>query len=182
VAGFAEVFSKSKIHGEVVLIFLTVGTWRSGYDRLVRAIDELIIAGVITEEVIAQTGYSSYKPGNMKVMKFCSPAEFRNLISEARLVISHAGMGTIIETVQLHKPLIAVPRLSSLGEVDNDHQFTTAKQLEAEGKILVAYEVSELPVKLGQAGTFVPVNNRASEDILRAVEEVIDAVAAKKGS
>ncbi len=164
------------------MIFLTVGTWRSGYNRLVRAIDELIIAGVITEEVIAQTGYGSYKPGNMMMIEFCSPSEFGKLVSEARFVISHAGMGTIIETVRLHKPLIVVPRQSSLGEVDNDHQFTTAKRLEAEGKILVAYEVSELPVKLEQARTFVPVNSRASEDILRAVEEVIEAVAAKRGS
>jgi len=162
------------------LIFLTVGTWRTGYNRLVKAVDELLIAGVITEELIAQTGYSSYKPKNMKKIEFCSPSEFREMISEAKFVISHAGMGTIIETVRLRKPLIAVPRRSSLGEVDNDHQFTTAKRLEAEGKILVAYEVSELPVKLEQARTFVPVNSQASEDILRAVDEVISSVAAKK--
>jgi len=162
------------------LIFLTIGTWRRGYDRLVRAVDELISAGVITEEVIAQTGYSSYKPKNMKVMEFCSPAEFRNLISKAKLVISHAGMGTIIETVQQRKPLIAVPRRRSLGEHDNDHQFATAKQLEAEGKILVAYEVSELPAKLEQAKTFVPAKSEGGREILRVVEEVIDKIAAEK--
>jgi UDP-N-acetylglucosamine transferase subunit ALG13 len=180
VARFAEVFSKSKIHGEIVLIFLTVGTWRNGFDRLIKAVDELISNGVITGEVIAQTGYSSYIPRNMTVIKFCSPSEFREMVSKAKFVISHAGMGTIIETVRLCKPLIAVPRRSSLGEVDNNHQFNTAKCLEAEGKILVAYEVSELPVKLEEARTFVPVNSRASEDILKAVDGVITSVAAKK--
>jgi UDP-N-acetylglucosamine transferase subunit ALG13 len=145
-------------------------------------VDELLSAGIITEELIAQIGYSSYKPRNMTVIEFCSPSKFRDLVSEAKFVISHAGMGTIIETVRLCKPLIAVPRRKLLGEVDNDHQFATAKQLEAEGKILVAYEVSELPIKLEQARTFVPVSSRASEDILRAVNEAINNVAAKKGS
>jgi UDP-N-acetylglucosamine transferase subunit ALG13 len=163
------------------LIFLTVGTWRTGYNRLVKAVDELLGAGVIAEELIAQTGYSSYKPKNMEVIEFCSPAEFRNLISKTNLVISHAGVGTIIETVQQGKPLIAVPRQSLLGEVDNDHQFATAKQLEAEGKILVAYEVSELPIKLEQARTFIPVSSRVSEGILRAVDEAISSIVARKG-
>lgn len=163
------------------MIFLTVGTWRAGYNRLVKAVDELLSSGVITEEVIAQTGYSSYKPKHMIVLKFCSPSEFKNLICRARLVISHAGMGTIIETIQLRKPMIAVPRRRSLGEVDNDHQFTTAKQLEKEGKILTAYAISELPAKLEQARTFVPSNGKSSEKILQVVKDVINDVVAKKG-
>ena len=163
------------------MIFLTVSTWRTGYDRLVRAVDELISKGVITEEVIAQTGYSSYRPKNMKVMEFCSPAEFRNLINQARLVISHAGMGTIIETVRLCKPLIVVPRRSSLGEVDNDHQFATAKKLEAEGKMLVAYDESELPARLEQAKTFIPAKDQMAEGIIHAVQKYIDSIAMKKG-
>ncbi len=164
------------------MIFLTVGTWRVGYNRLVKAVDELVSSGVITEEVIAQTGYSSYKPKHMTVMEYCSPTEFRGLISKAGLVISHAGMGTIIETVQLLKPLIAVPRRRSLGEVDNDHQFTTAKQLETEGKILVAYEVSDLPAKLKEAETFVPTRGESSQEILHAVKEFINDLAAEKRS
>jgi len=146
----------------------------------VKAVDELLNDGTITEEVIAQTGYSSYKPKHMTVMEFCSPTEFRDLIFRAWLVISHAGMGTIIETVQLLKPLIAVPRCRSLGEVDNDHQFTTAKQLETEGKILVAYEVSDLPAKLEEARTFVPAKSESCEEILDAVKEFIDSIAAKR--
>jgi len=161
---------------------VTVGTWRSGYDRLVEAVDELVGSGVITEEVIAQTGYSSYKPKHMTVMEFCSPMEFRDLIGKARLVISHAGMGTIIETVQLLKPLVAVPRRKSLGEVDDEHQFATAKQLEKEGKILVAYELNELPGKLKEAEDFNPAKGESSEGILHAVKEIIDNVAARKGA
>ena len=126
------------------MIFLTVGTWRSGYDRLVKAVDELVTGGVITEKVVVQSGYSSYEPKHMQAIDFCSPDEFTEMISKAKVVISHAGMGTIIEAVKQNKPLIVVPRKPRLGEVDNGHQFITARQLEKEGKILVAYEVSEL--------------------------------------
>ena len=164
------------------MIFLTVGTWRSGYDRLVEAVDELLGRGVISVEVIAQIGNGSYKPKHKAVVDFCSPDEFKNLITGAWLVISHAGMGTIIETVQLLRPLIAVPRQRSLGEIDNDHQFVTAKQLESEGKMLVAYEVNELPAKLEEAKTFVPIQGEDSNKILPAIQNFIDDLVTRKGS
>lgn len=162
------------------MIFLTVGTWRTGYDRLVKAIDELIRSSVITEEVVVQTGYGSFKPKHMTVIEFCSPDEFVDIVSKARFVISHAGIGTIIETVRMRKPLIAVPRRRSLREVDNDHQFTTAKQLEKEGRILVAYEVNELPGKLKDAEVFIPVQGQGSEKILEEVQKFIDELIIKK--
>ena len=164
------------------MIFLTVGTWRVGYDRLVKAVDELVNNGLITEEVIAQTGYSSYKSKYMTVMDFCSPDEFVDIISKARIVISHAGMGTIIEAVKQAKPVIVVPRKSTLGEVDTDHQFTTAKQLEKESKILVAYEVDKLPDKLKEAETFVPVQGQGSKEILNVVQKFIDDLITRKCS
>jgi UDP-N-acetylglucosamine transferase subunit ALG13 len=164
------------------LIFLTVGTWRAGYDRLVEAVDELVSNRSITDEVIAQTGYSSYEPKHMTVIKFCSPEEFVDLISRARLVISHAGMGTIIETVKQTKPVVVVPRKAELGEVDNDHQFVTAKQLEKEGKILVAYEIDKLQDKLKEAETFVPVPGQGSKEILQVVQQFIDDLITRKGS
>ncbi len=180
-ATVAEVFSKGKISRESILIFLTVGTWRRGYDRVVKAVDDLVSRGVISEEVIAQTGYGCYTPQHMTVIKFCSPERFRELIAESRCVISHAGMGTIIETVRQGKPLIAVPRKPELKEVDNDHQFVTARQLESEGKILVAYEVSDLPEKLAAAAGFVPTQGQGGNGILQAVKQLFEEVAARKG-
>jgi len=178
--GLAEVFSKGKVYGEVILIFLTVGTWRIGYDRLVIAVDELAGSGVITEEIIAQTGYGSYRPKYMTVVEFCSPDEFVDFISKAKLVISHAGIGTIIETVKQKKPIIVVPRKTEFGEVDNDHQFVTAKYLQKEGKIIVAREVDELPDKLKEAENFVPAQGKGAKKILCAVQDFINEIAEQK--
>ncbi|MCK4814259.1 hypothetical protein KA005_00700, partial [bacterium] len=57
----------------------------------------------------------------------------------------------------------------------------TARQFEAEGWILVAYEVSDLPIKIKQAKTFVPVRSQGSKEILKVVQEFIDDVITGKG-
>lgn len=163
------------------MIFLTVGNWHKGFDRLIKAVDELVGNSVITDQVNAQTGYSSYKPRCLKVMEFCSPSEFTDLICKARLVISHAGMGTMMETVKQRKPIIVVPRRFALGEVSNDHQLATARHLESEGKVLVAYEVSELPDKLEKARNFVPAQGEGCERIIQAVRTFLEKIAARKG-
>ncbi|MHC4572974.1 MAG: glycosyltransferase [Planctomycetota bacterium] len=163
------------------MIFLTVGTWYRGFDRLVKAVDELAGIGVLTEEVIAQTGYGSYRADYLTTIGFCSPDDFANLVSSARLVVSHAGMGTVIQALKQCKPLIVVPRCRSLGEVGNNHQFATARQLEAEGKVLVAYDVSQLPARLKEADAFTPSQSNGSEKILQTVQGfILEEVLAKK--
>lgn len=180
-ASIARTVPQGTIRRQIALIFLTVGNWYKGFDRLVEGVDNLIRHGIIQEHVVAQIGYGAYRPTVMRVVDFCSPSDFRTLIAESRLVISHAGMGTIIETVRQGKPLIAVPRKPELKEVDNDHQFVTARQLESEGKILVAYEVSDLPEKLAAAAGFVPTQGQGGNGILQAVKQLFEEVAARKG-
>lgn len=162
------------------MIFVTVGTWYKGYDRLLKAIDSLVESKEIDEEVIAQIGYSSYKPQNTENIEFCSPKEFEDYVLKARLVITHAGIGSIATAILAEKPVIVVPRRAELGEVSNNHQFITAKQLEEEGKVLAAYDVGDLPQKLRQAEIFVPNKSQMSEGIINAVQEFIDDVASEK--
>jgi len=162
------------------LIFLAVGNWHKGFDRLVKAVDDLIGSGVITDGVTAQTGYGSYKPKHMTVMNFCSPDEFKNLISKAELVVSHAGVGTIAQAIKESKPIVVVPRKASLGEHFDDHQFATAEALEKEHKVLVAYEVSELPNKLQQVKDFVPAKGKGCQKISNAIEMFLQKLEAKK--
>ena len=44
------------------MIFVSVGTHEQPFNRLVKAVDDLKKDGVITDEVIIQTGFSTYKP------------------------------------------------------------------------------------------------------------------------
>lgn len=178
-AQFAQIFSEGEVLGEAILIFLTVGSWHKGFDRLVRAVDELVENKFIDEVVIAQIGYTAYRPKRMKEMEFCSPNEFVKYISDARVVISHAGVGSIVQAIKCLKPIIVVPRRANMAEANDDHQFVTAKALEEEGKVLVAYSTVDIALKLKESDNFVPTINDGSNDIIRAVDEFINKLAEK---
>jgi beta-1,4-N-acetylglucosaminyltransferase len=162
------------------LIFLTVGSWYRGFDRLVSAVDALKGTGEISDEIIAQIGPGQYQPRHFPSVEFCSPQEFTEKVSASRIVLGHAGLGTIAVAITQRKPIVVVPRKPDLGEISDDHQFVTAKQLEAEGKILVAYEIEDLPGKLKEAESFVPQVSTGSQDICRAVDAFIEDVVARK--
>lgn len=164
------------------MIFLTVGNWHKGFDRLVEAVDKLKACNVITEDVIAQIGPGKYIPAKMKVISYCSPTRFADILAESRVIITHAGIGTIGQAIGFRKPVIVVPRKPELGECSDSHQLTTAKHLEKEGKILVAYEVSDLLDKLKQADNFVPCKEQGGKKIIQAVETFIEALADQKFS
>jgi UDP-N-acetylglucosamine transferase subunit ALG13 len=130
------------------MIFATVGT-QGQFDRLIRTVDEW--AGSHERaDVFAQTGPSDYHAKHIRTERFITPAEFRNRVEAASLVISHAGMGSIITALELGKRIIVVPRRASLGEHRNDHQVATAKYFAAQGRIEVAFEERELANKLDQ--------------------------------
>lgn len=107
------------------------------FDRLIRWVDDWAVAEGRTD-VVAQIGPSTYRPRQLEVVAFMAPPEFRKRVAEADAIIAHAGMGSIINALELGKPLVVVPRLSALGETRNDHQVGTARRLAEEGLVLEA--------------------------------------------
>ena len=128
------------------MIFATVGT-QGQFDRLIRTIDEW--AGAHRrDDVFAQTGPSDYRAEHIRTERFIDPTEFRTRVEAAGLVISHAGMGSIITALELGKRIIVMPRRASLGEHRNEHQLATAKRFAEQGRIMVALTEQELVDKL----------------------------------
>lgn len=123
------------------MIFATVGT-QAPFDRFVRMLDDL--CENLDEEVVVQTINSEYKPENIKCVDFLSPDIFAEYFSKARLIISHAGMGTILSALSQDKPIVVVPRLASLGEHRNDHQMSTAMRMNELGYVYAAYDKKQL--------------------------------------
>ena len=162
------------------MIFLTVGTWCRGYDRLIESIDRFVEQGVITEPVTAQIGAGEYLPRSFPYFRFCSPDEFQERMKSARIIVTHAGIGTIGQAIQFQKPIIVLPRQKERGEVCDDHQYCTCKYLEQEGKILVAWTEDQIPAKLQQADTFVPNPPEASAEMIQAVDDFLAGIAAMK--
>ncbi|WP_439489781.1 glycosyltransferase [Algoriphagus sp.] len=124
------------------MIFLTIGT-QEPFDRLISGMD--YISEVLGLEVLAQTSANgTFQVRNMKTVDFLNPSEFNELFDKANLVISHAGMGTIITALVKNKHLIVFPRDRKLKEHRSDHQNATAKYFEELGYISVARNVDEL--------------------------------------
>lgn len=125
------------------MIFATVGT-QLPFPRLIDALDG--IAPELGEEIVAQIG-----PGqegktwkHLDVRRHLTPSEYEILFTSARVVVAHAGIGTILSARKWGKPLIILPRRHALDEHRNDHQLATANELKGLAGIHVAWEVEDL--------------------------------------
>lgn len=126
------------------MIFITLGSQKFQFNRLLKAVDELIGDGVITEPVFAQIGNSDYIPVNYEYKKFLDRDEFARKQEECDIVITHGGTGAIIGAVRKGKKVIAVPRLAKYGEHVDDHQLQLLKQFDDMHIIEPCYELSNL--------------------------------------
>lgn len=118
-------------------IFLTVGTHHTGFNRLLKIADTWAGKHKNTE-IFALTGNSTYEPKNFNGKKFCNYSEYISKLKNSDIVVSHAGSGSIIDTLGLKKPLVLIPRLKKFGEHSNNHQFETAESLDRAGLAILA--------------------------------------------
>ncbi len=102
------------------MIFVTVGTHEQQFDRLVEFMDKW--ASEHDEEVIIQTGYSTYEPKCAKWKRMYSYNEMVNFVERARIVITHGGPSSFIMPLQTGKVPVVVPRKKEFGEHVNNHQ------------------------------------------------------------
>jgi UDP-N-acetylglucosamine transferase subunit ALG13 len=155
------------------MIFVTVGTHTQPFNRLLEKVDKLVEKRVIKEKVIAQVGYSTYRPRNYEYFTFTSEEKILELNKKARLIIAHAGVGSIITALQFKKPIIVVPRLKKFGEHIDDHQVQIAIAFEREGKVLACYQIDELEDILRKAKNFKPKLRKRSAPIFKLVSEFL---------
>ena len=128
------------------MIFLTVGT-QLPFDRMVRAIDTWA-GGSNRRDIFGQIGPGKYRPANFQCQDFIDAQQFRQRVQNADIVVAHAGMGSIITALELGKTILVMPRRAALGEHRNDHQVATAERFKAQGRILVAFDESDLLAQL----------------------------------
>lgn len=158
------------------MIFVTVGA-QMAFDRLIEWVDEwAIVEG--RQDVVAQIGPSTYQPRQIRVVPFMSPPEFRQRLADADAIIAHAGMGSIINALELGKPIVVVPRRSALGETRNDHQVATARRLADEGLVLEAdtpERLREQMKKLAGRTRGSTISDRAQESLLERLRRFAEA-------
>lgn len=116
------------------MIFVSAGTQNRPFNRLIKAVDKL--APSVDEEIIAQTGITTYIPKHIRHCQYYSYGQMISFIDEANLIISHAGFGIIGDSIRKNKPLILVPREEKFGE-SVDKQVELAEYLAEDNKSIL---------------------------------------------
>ncbi|MEE9129310.1 MAG: glycosyltransferase [Phycisphaerales bacterium] len=156
------------------MIFVTVGS-QMPFDRLIRAVDEWAEERD-KPDVFAQVGRTDYMPRHMGWTAALSPADYRQRVFDADVIIAHAGMGSIITALQFGKPILVMPRRGPLGETRNDHQVATAARFRAVDWVTVAmneHELAERLASLEQLTAPRPICSHASLELLTTVRDFI---------
>jgi UDP-N-acetylglucosamine transferase subunit ALG13 len=158
------------------LIFVTVGS-QGPFDRLIAAVDDWArLRG--RSDVFAQIGKAQYVPKHIQFTDSLHPLEFRKRIEEARLIVAHAGIGSIIAALESAKPIVVMPRRAQFHEQRNDHQVATAKHFELAGQVLVAYEGKSLAEKLDSGLTLEKsprIKMDASPQLIAAIRSFLES-------
>lgn len=157
------------------MILVTLGTNDKKFYRILDEINRLIEIGKIKDKVVVQAGCSAdYKSDNMEIFDLIPMDEFNKLISKCDLLITHGGVGSIIDGLKRNKKIIAVARLKKYNEHHNDHQLQIIENFSNAGYILNLKDISHLEKLIEKAKTFKPkkyVSN--TENMVKLVDDMI---------
>ena len=159
------------------MIFVILGTQDKKFPRLLQAIQDVIDSGKIDkgEEIIVQAGSTKFKSENMKIIDYMGVEEFEEYIDKARIIICHAGVGTILTALNKEKTIIAAARLKEFSEHVNDHQLQILENFKDKGYIIALEDFSKLDEALEQAKTFKPQPFKSNKKyFLRQLEKEIN--------
>ncbi|MGB5553486.1 MAG: PssE/Cps14G family polysaccharide biosynthesis glycosyltransferase [Flavobacteriaceae bacterium] len=138
------------------MILVTLGTFPTEFTRPLIELERLLEQGLIKEEVIVQNGHTPFESKFMTLRPFMSPDEITELYKKARVIISHAGTGSLIKGIKLEKKVIAVARLSKYNEMVDDHQVELLDTFTELNYIYPWYETDQLNDILNAIDSFEP--------------------------
>ncbi len=156
------------------MIFVTVGT-DLPFDRMLKVIDAWARENG-RRDVFAQIGEGGWEPEFIEFTYFLQPPEYSKRFNAATLIISHAGMGTILSALMYGKPILVMPKRASLGEHRSEHQVATARRMHELGNVNVAFDETELRLQLDHLGELMNprrIGASASEELVRGLRDFI---------
>lgn len=146
------------------MIFVSIGT-SEPFDRLLAAVDALDTE----EELVVQAGASRVRPARARCVDFLDFDETLSLMRQARVVVAHAGVGTLLTALRAGRLPLLVPRLPHHGEAVDDHQLVFATRVAELGLAVAVTELDRLPALVRDAtgGAPAPAPAAALVDDLR---------------
>lgn len=157
------------------MILVTLGTQDKPFTRLLDAIQKEIDNGNIKDKVVVQAGFTKYQSKDMEIFDLLDRDKFTELIKKCDLLITHGGVGSILNGLTNHKKVIVCPRLFKYQEHMNDHQIQIVERFSEEGYILAYQEEDNLGDILKKVDSFHPKEFQSNTDhFIKIIENFID--------
>ncbi len=122
------------------MILVTVGASLFPFERLMRAIEEL----PVREPLVIQHGPAVLHRTDARCIPYLPLDDLAGLVREARVVVTHAGAGSILLALTNAKRPVVVPRLRAFGETVDDHQLDSARRFARAGLVTVVEDITRL--------------------------------------
>ena len=156
------------------MILVILGTQDKPFNRLLEAVDKKKKKKIIKDKVIVQAGTTKYDSENMEIFDLIPMNKFNSLVGKADLIITHGGVGSIIQGLKKGKKIIAVPRLKKYGEHTNDHQLQIVKEFSKQGYVIACLKINQLGDCIKKSENFQPkIYKSSNKKMLELIEEVI---------
>lgn len=115
-------------HNRPLRLFITLGTIRPyRFDALIEAV---LATGMVNSDTVWQVGASTREDLPGTTYQQMTADDFLSTAASADVVITHAGVGTVIQLLELGKSPVVVPRERIRNEHVDDHQFQISRLLE----------------------------------------------------
>lgn len=153
-------------------VLVTIGSMvEKKFTRLFKIIDELCGEGILEgSQVTSQVGFDNYQSPYYQCFDMIADEEFKRLIDESDLIITHAGTGTVTASIKKGKKVIIFPRMARYNEHYDDHQLELAELFTKQGYVLQARNKEELEYHILHVNEFEPTpfksNNKAMNELI----------------
>ena len=132
-----------------VTTFVTIGNATQPFGRLLDAVTAY--AKEWPQPVTVQHGNTPFNSAHCVSRAFLEMSEFSELVEQSRLLIMHAGAGSLLHAIRVGKVPVVMPRRTKYGEIIDDHQLEFAKALADMGMVILAEEPRDLPQAVTEA-------------------------------
>ena len=157
------------------MTLVILGIQDKDFSRLLKKIDQLIANHKIKDEVVVQAGTTKYQSSHMKIFDLIPMTEFNRLIGKADLIITHGGVGSIIQSLKKQKKVIVVPRLKEYGEHTNNHQLQIVNEFSKKGYVIPCTDIENLDDALAQVKDFNPKPYKSNNtQMIQLISQFID--------
>ena len=154
--------------------FVTLGLDRKPFTRLLELVDEAVDRNLLSRDSLIQRGHTPFSTSNFRVVDFLPFTEMLQAVKEADLVITHAGVGSVLLCLNAGRIPLIMPREGTRGEHVDNHQVEFAEVMASHGKARAAFNDKDFFAYLDHAGEWC--NQSSVSDDLSLEPELVKSL------